>query len=244
MPLTQIDLAAEEYAKNLSKVLSELEAKVYDVLGKAKTGRDMFDAATLRDSRGEILQALRDSGYHKLANEHVAKYTGIVDAVKSDFGKRGLPPAKFSTVTAETFQSISQTDLEKFRVLGTKAMDDMRFELYRHAISSRPFSDMVNTIRAATVGVDGKGSPLGNYSYTHANTAILDFSKAAVRLAGEEIGADKWEVVGPDDDATRKECHDALQKPVRTKEEWNNVGYWGEGERYNCRHTLYPYFGD
>ena len=98
MPLTKVDRATEEYAHNLSKVLGELEAKVYDVLGSAKSGRDNFDAATLLNSRGEMLQALRDSGYHNLANQHVAKYTGIVDAVRYDFDVKDLPPVAFSKV--------------------------------------------------------------------------------------------------------------------------------------------------
>jgi hypothetical protein len=244
MPLRKVDQAAEAFAKNLDTVLGELEKKVYDVLGKAKSGRDNFDAATLLNSRGEMLQALRDAGYNDLANQHVAKYTGIVDAVKADFDARDLPAVKFGKVTAETFTNIAKADLEMFTAIGTKAVDDMRLELYRHAVSSRPFSDMVNTIRKATVGLDGKGSPLSNYAYTHANTAILDFSKAATREAGIELDAKEWEVVGPDDDVTREECSNALNNPVRTREEWESAGYWGEGKRWNCRHTLYPYFGD
>lgn len=245
MPLTKVDAAAEKYASDLSKVLSELEANVINVLGKAKEKEDKLNAAMILNSRGEMLQALRDAGYTNLANEHIAKYPGIVEAVKKDFGTRGLPQAKFSSVATETFKNIAQADLESFSAIGTKAMDDLRLELYRQAISSKPFSEMINTIRASTVGVDGKGSPLKNYSYTHANTAILKFSGEVIREAGEEIGADKWEVVGVLDEVTRDECREALSDPVRTEKEWQSAGYWGGSPGgWNCRHSLYPYFGD
>ena len=263
MPLRKVDQAAEVFAKNLDTVLGELEKKVYDVLGKAKLLHDRFDAATLLNSRGEMLQAIRDAGYNDIASQHVAKYPGIVDAVKADFNAKDLPAVKFGSVAAETFTNIAKADLEMFTAIGTKAVDDLRLELYRHAVSSRPMSDMVETIRAATVGStkqarssktgellrrkDGelfKRSPLERYSYTHANTAVLDFAKAVTREAGVELGAKEWEVIGVLDDVTRDECVAALDNPVRTQEEWENIGYWGEGKRFNCRHTLYPYFGD
>ena len=238
------DKATEQYAKDLSKVLAELESNIYNVFGKAKTKEARFDANTILNSRGDMLQSLRDAGYSDLANKHIANYPEIVNEVRADFAKRKLPPVKFGKVSAETFKNIARADLEMFNVIGVKAMDDLRLELYRHSISSKPFSNMVAVIRAATTGIDGKGSPLKNYAYTHANTAILKFGGDVVAEAGESIGAERWEVVGVSDESTRDDCRDALADPIRTKKEWQDAGYWGGSPGgWNCRHTLYPYLG-
>lgn len=241
--LQTADNASELYAKNLDKVLSELEIKVLATIGNAKTGRDAFDATTILNSRGEFLKALSDSGYNELANQHIAKYPDIIDEVKKDFADMKLPPVKFNTANAANLKAIAQADLEMFKAIGTKAMDDLRLELFRHSIASRPFSEMVATIKASTTGLDKKGSPLANYSYTHANTAVLNFNGEVIREAGEALGAEKWEVVGPVDDVTREECLDAMADPVRTAKEWKDDGYWGGSPGgWNCRHQLYPVF--
>ena len=260
--LQTADKASELYAKNLDKVLSELEIKVLATLGNAKTGRDAFDAATILNSRGEFLKALSDAGYNELANQHIAKYPNIIDEVKKDFLDMNLPPVKLNTANVANLKSIAQADLEMFKAIGTKAMDDLRLELFRHSVANRPFSEMVETVKAATVGLtkqarssvtgellrtkDGKlykRSPLANYSYTHANTAVLNFNGEVIREAGEALGAEKWEVVGPVDDVTRDECLDAMGDPVRTAKEWKDAGYWGGSPGgWNCRHQLYPVF--
>lgn len=245
MPLKATDRAAAEYARNLSQVLDELETQITGIIGEAKTARDSFDAATLLNNRGAFLQALRDSGYTELANQHVEKYPNIVEAVKKDFGRKGLPQPSFSTAQVETFKQIAKADLQMFSAIGTKAVDDIRLELYRHAVSSRPFSDMVRVIKEGTTGTAKNGSPLSNYSYTHANTAVLKFSGEAIREAGESIEAERWEVVGPLDSATREVCRKALRDPVRTTEEWKDADYWGGSPGgWNCRHQLYPNFED
>ena len=241
--LQTADNASELYAKNLDKVLSELEIKVLATLGNAKKGRDAFDAATILNSRGELLKALSDAGYNELANQHIAKYPDIINEVRKDFLDLDLPPVKLNTANVANLKSIAQADLEMFKAIGTKAMDDLRLELFRHSIASRPFSEMVATIKSSTVGLDKKGSPLKNYAYTHANTAVLNFSGEVVREAGEALGAEKWEVVGPVDDVTRDECLDAMGDPVRTAKEWKDAGYWGGSPGgWNCRHQLYPVF--
>ena len=242
MPLNAVDSAVDEFAVSLSNVLGELERKVTDILASAVRGRDeRYDAAALLNSRGDMLQALRDAGYSDLANEHVAKYPDIVESVKKDFGKRKLPPVEFSTASIDTFKQIATADLEAFNIIGTKAVDDLRHELYRGALANKPFSSMVDVIKAATVGLDKKGSPLKNYAYTYANTATLSFAGEAVKAAGEDLGAEKWEVVGPLDDATRDECRAALSDPIRTEKEWHSADYWGGSPGgWNCRHILYP----
>lgn len=245
MPLRAVDAAADDYASNLIKVLDELETRLIGVLGQAKSARDTFDAATLLNSRGDMLQALRESGYFALANEHVNKYPGIVEAVKKDFAARDLPPAVFTKPNADLFSQIAMADLSMFSAIGEKAIADLHYELYRHALSSRPFSDMVRVIKASTVGTSVKGSPLRNYSYTHANTAILNFSGEVIREAGESIGAKNWKVLGPLDSLTRPVCRAAFSDRVRTEEEWKDAGYWGGTPGgYNCRHQLYPSFDD
>jgi len=145
MPLKTVDAAVEEYAKSLSKVLGELERNITDVLASTlKSESDVYNAAALLNSRGAMLQALKDAGYVELANEHVAKYPNIVKAVKKDFDVKGFPPVELSTASIETFKQIAAADLEAFNIIGKTAVDDIRLELYRGALANKPFSQMVD----------------------------------------------------------------------------------------------------
>lgn len=233
----------KKFANDLDKVLTDLEDSVLNTVGKVKTGTDSYNAAMLLNSQGEFIKALKDSGYNDLAQKHINRYPEVVTAVKKEFDKRGMPDASISTVSADKLKSIAKADLEQFRNIGTKAMDDLRMKLYKHAIAGMPFSEMVAAVRESTTGIDAKGSPLKNYAYTHANTAVLNFSGEVIREMGEGLGAEEWELVGPLDARTRPICRDAFSDKIRTADEWKAAGYWGGSPGgWNCRHQLYPVF--
>ena len=245
--IKQADAANAVFAKNLVKVMRELESGVLQIIMRSASagGADAFDAAVLLNSRPAMLKALQDAGFYDLANEHVALYGDTPALAKKAFNARLLPPPQFTTVSAETFAGLAKLDLQTFSAIGEKAVDDLRLGLYRQAVSGMPLEELTKTLKASTVGVSKKGSPLSNYSKTHANTAILNFQGEVLREAGESIGAEFWEVVGPDDDVTRDVCDDALSNPVRTQKDWIAAGYWGGTPGgWNCRHQLFPYFGE
>jgi len=245
--LTAGDKLAEQYAETLLLVLKDLDKRVVDIVAGARTSRTEFDAAIILNSRPQMVQALRDSGYFALARDYVEEYQGIPATVATAMTDRKLPPPKFTTADAEIFAGLAKADLQAFSAAGTNAMSELRLGLYKQAVSNQPFSALVESVRAATVGVDGKGSPMANHAKTIANTAILDFGGETLRIAGENIGATQWQVVGPNDDVTREECREALSDPVRTESEWkqhegaDGEPYWGGTPGgWNCRHQLFP----
>ena len=243
--LKQTDAAAALFARELAKVMAGLESGVLQILIDAQTAgaAGAVDAAAILNSRPAMLQALADAGYYDLATAHVALYGDTPALVSSAFKASKLPPPQFSTVSAETFAGLASLDLEIFGAVGDRALSELRLGLYRQTIAGLPMSELVKTLKAATVGLDGKGSPLSNHSWTHANTAILNFQGEVLREAGESIGAENWEVVGPIDDLTRDVCVDALADPVRTQLEWIEADYWGGTPGgWNCRHQLFPSF--
>lgn len=248
MPSRLAKNMSEQYAKDLAKVMGDLELEVIAYMkGIGSTSPEA--ASVLLNSRAQFLQALDTAGYNELSQQYVAQYEAVPGAVNKAFAARKLPPPQYSTVTADTFAGLASIDLQAFNAIGGKAMDDLRIGLYKQVIGGDSFQNIVKTIRAATIGVDGKGSPLSNYSYTHANTAILSFNGEVTRAAGESIGFDEddslWEVVGPLDAVTRDVCQAALADPIRTKAEWIAADYWGGSPGgWNCRHELYPYFGE
>jgi hypothetical protein len=249
MPLIKADQQIDTFATALDTVMKRLEKSLLDVVGGATTATEVFDATVLLNSQPAMIEALRDSGYFSLAEEHVATFAEIPPETIEAFKRRKLPPPEFTTVDRQDFRALAQMDLDQFNNIGVSAMNELRLGLVQNAVASTPFSAMVDAVRAATVGVDAKGSPLRNYAYTHANTSILNFQGETLIKAGESIGfdsgADKWEVVGPLDGATRTECQNALSNSVRTQDEWQAAGYWGGTPGgWNCRHQLFPYFDD
>lgn len=239
--LTAGDAAAEQYAKDLLVVLKDLDKRVVNIVNGAVTARSQYDAAVILNSRAQMVKALQESGYFALSAEYIAEYEGVPATVAAAMKDRGLPSPKFSTADAEIFAGLATADLQAFTAVGVNAMDELRLGLYKQAVSGMPFSDLVASVRAATVGIDGKGSPMANHANTIANTAILDFGGETLRIAGENIGAEKWEAVGPLDEVTRDVCVDALADPVRTESDWKSADYWGGTPGgWNCRHQLFP----
>jgi hypothetical protein len=171
----------------------------------------------------------------------------MVDTVSASFSKFGLPKPEFSTADRATFNQVAQANFDQFNFIGESALDELRFNLHNQAITGQPLSSFVDTIKSATVGVGAAGSPLANHATTYANTAILSFGGETIKQAGEAIGAELWEVVGPSDQKTREECQQALADPIRTKDEWmqhsgaDGQPYWGGTPGgWNCRHQLFP----
>lgn len=245
MPLKAVDSASEQYAKDLEAVLEDLNDRITSVIASTRiTGTDEFDATAILQARPIFIDELRNAGYPEIASKFIAEYPEISNGVKRSFSAVGIG-FELNAVDAQTFQQIAAADLEGFSIIGQKAMDDLRQGLYKMAVQGQSFGNMVEAIRDATIGTTAKGSPLANFARTHANTAALDFSGQVSITAGENLGAEKWEILGPLDDATRDVCVAALNDPVRTKEEWIEAGYWGGTPGgWSCRHVFRPWFGD
>jgi len=238
------DSVPAQFDKDLFVVLQELDSKVIDVIARSKRG-GTYDAGLILNSRPQMVAALRSSGYNEVVENYLAEYEKVPGLVAEAFKARKLPAPKFTTASFETFKQLATADLENFNIRGAKAMDDLRLGLHRQSLSSQPFSAIVKSIKAATVGTAKNGSPLANYAKTYANTAFQSFGGEAARVAGESLGAEKWEVVGVLDSVTRQECADALANPIRTTAEWQAVGYFGGAPGgWNCRHILYPVLDD
>lgn len=250
MPLITADKQIDDYAKALDKVMVRLEKSLLNVLGGATSATELFDATVLLNSGPDMILSLREAGYFELAELHVATFAKIPPETIAAFSKRGLPTPKFSKVDRQDFRALAKMDLSKFNNIGVSAMNELQLGLVQNAVSGVPFSTMVEAVKKATVGIDGKGSPLSNHSYTHANTATLNFEGEVLIRAGESVGATgdnaEWEIVGVLDDKTRDVCVSALSNPVRTRKEWEDSDYPVSGTPggWNCRHIFFPYFGE
>ena len=243
--LTFGDAQAEQYAKDLARVMAKLEKAVVEIVNGAQTARNVFDASVLLNSQPEMVLALQQAGYNELAAKYIADYPELVKTVGALHKTLGLPPPVFSTADKATFQQIANADFRQFAFIGNSAMSELRFGLFSQAVSGQSFAALTQSVKAATVGVDGKGSPLSNHAKTHANTAILSLGGETTIAAAKSIGATRFEVVGPFDTKTRDECVSALADPVRTEEEWKQHSgadgqpYWGGTPGgFNCRHQL------
>jgi len=231
------------FGRDLDVVMKQLNAELVNLLITGQT----VDAAVILNSRAAMTVALNQAGYLELSNEFVGQYPAIAEKAGAEVSKMvgAGPSMQFSQPSIATMRGLARVDVDGFAAIGDKALDDLRVGLYRDVVSNMPVSALTERIAESTIGLAKNNSPMRNYAYTHANTSILNFSGEVLILAGEEIGADKWEVVGPLDSKTRPVCHAALAEPVRTKEQWIKTGYWGGTPGgWNCRHQLYPWFGD
>ena len=204
--LKYADHQADRFTRDLDKVLRGLDRRIIDILNGATSGGEI-EAALILNSRPAMIQALRDSGYYALAEQHAASYEGAVEALNEAFKDRKLPAPKFSGADVTTMKQLAAADIEGLAVIGESAIDELRLSLYRNAVGGSSFPVLVSMVAAKLEG------PLRKHAYTYANTAQLNFSGEILRQAGESLGAEYWEVVGPLDELTRDECVDALTDP-------------------------------
>jgi hypothetical protein len=242
------DKLAAEYNKRLDVVLRRLDRQLVDIVSST-------DAIGILNDRAAIIGALETSGYNALNAQYIAQYEAFPQIVKDSMKARSIPLPQFTPADAEIFAGLARADLQAFTAIGRNAMDELRIGLYKQAVSNQPFSALVRSIAAATVGVDGKGSPMANHARTIANTAVLDFGGEVLRVSGENIfdqlgipeDEQLWEAVGPIIDTSRQSCIDAIEDNVRTKAAWlqhtNEAGepWWGGTPGgFNCQHQLFP----
>jgi hypothetical protein len=223
--------------------MSDFQKRVVNIASDSLTARGQYDTATFALNKQSMIDALTESGYDDLAAEFIKTYPEIAGEVKGVIKSVGGPDFKYSTVDRETFKQIAGVDLSKFSDLGTAGVSELHFQLFNQSVTAVPFSEMVAAIEKASTGV------MYHQAKTQANTAILSFSGQAMQKAGEEVGFDTpdsmWKVQGPSDSLTRDVCQAALSDPIRTRAEWESVGYFGGAPGgHNCRHWLIPYFND
>ncbi|MDF1581579.1 MAG: hypothetical protein P1P74_12515 [Desulfuromonadales bacterium] len=235
--LNLTDAQAAKFATGLEKVMREMDNRVVDLLAGARIEGGVVDATTILNSKAQMIGALKQAGFDELVNDHAKGYAAIVAKAKEVIAKDGGDVSKFTAIEAGTLRQLAVADVQGFNALADKTIDELRLNLYRTALSGQPFSKLVGIVS------DTLENKLKKHAYTYANTTQLQFSGETVRVMGEALGADRWEVVGPSDEVTRDVCIDALADPIRTKAEWIAADYFGGTPGgYNCRHQLVPVF--
>ena len=240
-----IDSQIVTFEQSLSTVMKKLEKNLIDLVGSSATAQQLFDANVLLNSEATMITALQDAGYFSLAEEHISAFAKIPAAVKASYAAEGFPLVEFTALQKADMTALAQMNLEQFNNIGVSAMNELRLGLVQNAVSALPLSSMVDAVAAATVGVAANGSPLSNYAATHARTAINTFNGEVNIKAAESFGHDKptdrWRVRGPNDAKTRDVCSKALTEPIRTRQEWEDAGYFGGSPGgWNCRHRFRP----
>lgn len=252
------DNKIDQYKKDLERVMRSLNDRIVDLMSAKVINRpeDLYDTAAILNMQPDLIKALTEAGYSDLSEEFVRNYERIVETTEAAYSNLDLPSPRFAAADAKMFQQIASADLERFEVIGANAMNELRFQMYRQALTSAPFSTIAASVAAATVGTASNGSPLAAYAGTHANTAIQGFAAETIKTAAINIDHDDdddlWQVVGPSDRVTREVCSMALSAPIRTRAEWKQAPSDFPGSYFdnnppggwNCRHQLFPYVSD
>ena len=241
-------VVAGAYDAQLAGVMTELSTRIMQIVRQATvSGTELYDATLFLNYFPEMIAALDAAGYNTLSREYVKQYKRVAPEVTKLFAGLGGPKPSLATASKETLAHMARADLTNFAALGRQGVQTLHFGVYKAMVGRQEFSSIVDMVRRATVGVQGKRGSMANHAYTHANTAFQQFSGEVVISAAESVGHggpdSLWEVTGPSDDATRDVCSDALADPIRTRKEWEAAGYWGGAPGgWNCRHQVEPVF--
>ncbi len=252
MNKTQLDKLFDFQKKEIEKIFSRAISNLQNTLTSLVSGFPEINNGVIPNTEAnlqymaniynEMLKLGKAQGYTDAIDYALQQEGEIVKTIRKELATAGFP-AKFTTVTQETFNLFQRQKYDYLANLSTRAITAIKEATLNAVIGSSDLGSLINTIQTEV------GDKLQRYAYTYLETSRGQLIQATQEWTVQELkeqGIDiYWEYVGPLDNDTREECDLALQKRVFTDEEkadfQNGVGEIPHNEpRWNCRHAFVP----
>lgn len=249
-------MAANEIPRHIDATSKELELfvlKLEKILkGKAKQiVKDLYsgnDFARQRASDAAAIiaqldQVLGDSQVQQQLGELRQIYGKELHAIR-DVYFSGIETGKqfYTGVDADVVETLIKFDTDSVLTHVTSYVDDTRSMLMRGVLTG----DVPNFD-------DIHGATFPGNLQTEVQTLFSSFSRTVIAKKAKDVGLDRFEYIGPDDDLTRPFCQKLLEQrdpPVYTTEEIDAMDNGQMGDvmancgGYNCRHQWRPVSGE
>lgn len=227
----------EAYDKQIAKAIDIMLDSAFDYLGKLKlkNGKIAFTAENMRYAAslsGSWTNALNEAGFSQANTDLINKYDSLIAEmikVRPDYAV----PLNLTGASVEQIDALKILNNQAFNLIGDNAMSSLQSLVINSVTTQIPLSELIEEFRSTL------DSRLARYAKTYALTSqqmyVQKIEDISAEAYAEEGGVLYWEYVGPEDDLTRPECHEALAWGAvddATKETFQ-----AETEpRYNCRH--------
>lgn len=194
-------------------------------MAKALQDKQWWNYQSISQVTGLLEAEMQKAGLLDIADEFRQTATKDWEEISK------VPIVDFSKDEAGIFAAATQVRMKGFEKM---ISDDVS-----NWLADRLTKQVINPVSGSQLAIE----LVDKFDTTTKNAAVWvrDALTGQVRdtfqLAGQNIGADWWEFIGPEDERTRDECLADLQKQYFTTDEMQASDI---GSRYNCRHTFIP----
>jgi hypothetical protein len=240
---TLLDSLEAKYESELNRVYAEMTRRLDDYVVSFDVVEGAFantpaNMQRLANSRQQIGQILRESGYTETVDNMLSEYEGIIEQVNRDYIARGISPA-FDQIDTEALRLAASQDLAYMETIGDQGVQAVSRQLVNAVGGNGNAVDFINSIK------DSVPAYYKRWASTYATTAQANFARSVEDKVQRAAGVTEFEYFGPLDKNTRPFCRDLLLKGgTHTREEiakmdngQTPVGTVKEmGGGWNCRH--------
>lgn len=237
-----IDATSKELELFVLKLEKILKAKARKLLADLYSS-DAVTAAKARDAIAVIAQldqVLSDADVHGQLDELRQIYGKELHVIRDVYFSGVKAGEKFySGIDADVVETLIHYDTTAIATRLTQYVDDVRGVLTRGVITGEVpnFEELHD-----------ENFSVGQMQ-TEVQTLFSSFSRTVIAKKAKDVGFDRFEYIGPDDNVTRPFCRRTLEArdpPVYTEAEINDMDNGQTGDvmancgGYNCRHQWRP----
>jgi hypothetical protein len=243
----------DEHEARLKKSIARLETEVVALASQLRTkgglivtdDRNLQDAFNMRVglvgifennySRDFVLPTVNDFDEMALEVENYFKTVFKKSFVESDL----------AVITALKEGSFTRLD-----VLGANFQAVLADSIYTATISGLPFTDLVDNLKNALVGIEDLGGrPMAQHARTLAHDSLVGMDRSMSAKQALEIGVENYLYFGSVVKDTRDFCQRYVGQ-IKTASEWEEIAssedwsgkassdIFNDAGGYNCGHTL------
>jgi len=249
--LTRIqEWAGLNFQAKMARVLDRAAARVEHLLsGMERDRRGRFKITALNQAMAaniasDLSRVLKDAGYDRVVEEHLAVYSALYDQAKKIYEGTGVPFA-FDQQDVDHLQMIADADATYFGRLPQLGVAAVEKALMESVLVGADFQVAANAIEAA---LGAEGSPLARYAFTYANDSLLNFSAATSAVRDRKYKPEAYYYAGTLIKTSRRFCIGRAGKVWQRKEvlSWSKLDWQGKKPGpilivrggWNCKHSL------
>ena len=246
----KIDKIVKRYNEALDSILVKAGKEIQGVVAglEVKAGKILSTPENLKKietMRAEIMGALDSAGYNQLTKEYIASYDAVIKDMQEYYNEIGLK--KFVQADIDKIIALKDISLGQFEGLASNAVQTIRQQVSKVALSGGRFNDAVANIAKSLTG------EFEAYSRTYAKTAITDFAATVNKIKSEESGIKKYRYDGHLQDNSRDCCREWMGNAYTSEEIAGfHAGMFADGSPFidgdilivrggwNCNHYWAP----
>lgn len=170
----KLNVIEKEYDTFLTEIEKIQELIYQKIEGKIKTD---FQYSQFIAIKKQLDNWFQQSGYEKKYEEYIKKIDKLMKENVNYFNLFDINAA-YTTIDINVIKLLKESMNENFEVIGIKAQSEIKnYLLGELTVGGKTFKEFKNDLHDMITGVDKRGRSLKHYSYTYANTSVMQMDR-------------------------------------------------------------------